>query len=295
MIRKINLTLKEFIIILFLFVLIFTFYISESLKPGSNLRITFFNVGQGDSTFIQTPSNAKILIDGGVDNKVLNHLGKKLSFADNNIDIVIATHDDADHIFGLIKVMEKYNVKVFITSVPNSSNNLMQELIKIAESKNIKIIQIKSQGEIKFSDNVKINFLFPTTNLDKIEDGNSASVVSQIIYGNKKILLTGDLGINGENYLISKYGNILDQQKQYFLESDILKLGHHGSNTSSGPNFLKSVKPSLAIISAGENNKFGHPHESVTNLLNKFGIKYLETAKEGNIKFVTNGLEIWQE
>ncbi len=283
-IKKMKINYKEIILGIIFCVLLYVIFLSESLKPNEKFRVTFFDVGQGDATLIETPKNLKILIDGGLDNKISNQLGKHFSFFDNDIDMVVATHDDADHIYGLIKVLEKYKVSALFVSLPNSRNELMQKIISIAKSKDVKIVTIEKPGIVKTEDGVIIKFLFPTINLDGIEDGNSASVVTQIIYNmganeneSVKIMLTGDLGINGENYLVDLYGEE--------LKSNILKLGHHGSDTSSGVNFLQYVEPEIAIVSAGANNKFGHPHKSVIDLVSKFGAKVLETAQEGNIHF----------
>lgn len=276
-----NLSIKEIIVGGLFLTLIFTIYISESLKPTETFRVTFFDVGQGDAALYQTPKNLKILIDGGVDNKIINHLGKHLSWLDNEINMVVATHDDADHIFGLIKVLEKYRVKVLFVSLPNSNNELMQKIISVANSKNVKVVTVDKPSIVNTEDGVIIKFLFPTINLDGVEDGNNASVVTQIIYrgsgGDVKILSTGDLGIGGEKYLVDVYGDD--------LKSNILKLGHHGSDTSTSPDFLQKVKPEVAIVSAGRNNKFGHPHQSVLDLLSKFNIEVRQTNLEGNIYF----------
>lgn len=265
---------------LFIF-LICVVYLSESLKPTESFRVTFFDVGQGDAALYQTPKNLKILIDGGVDNKIVNHLGKHLSMWDNEIDMVVATHDDADHIFGLIKILEKYKVKVLFVSLPNSENEIMQRIIEVANNKNVKVVTVDKPAVVSTDDGVIIKFLFPIINLDGVDDGNNASIVTQIIYkgnsGDVKILSTGDLGIGGEKYLASVYGDD--------LKSNILKLGHHGSDTSTSPEFLQKVKPDVAIVSAGRNNKFGHPHQSVLDLLSKFNIQTRQTNLEGNIYF----------
>jgi competence protein ComEC len=276
-----KLNFKEIIFCVLLFVLTFTIYLSESLKPTENFRVTFFDVGQGDAALYQTPKNLKILVDGGVDNKILNHLGKHLAWLDNEIDMVVATHDDADHIFGLIKVLEKYKVKVLFVSLPNSENEIMQKIIEVAINKNVKVVTIDKPAVVNTDDGIIIKFLFPTINLDGVDDGNNASVVTQIIYkgstGDVKILSTGDLGVGGEKYLVSVYGDD--------LKSNILKLGHHGSDTSTSPEFLQKVKPEVAIVSAGRNNKFGHPHQSVIDLLSKFNVNVRQTNLEGNIYF----------
>jgi len=272
---------RSVVVSVLLLILVSAIYLSESLKPTETFRVTFFDVGQGDAALYQTPKNLKILIDGGVDNKILNHLGKHLSFLDNEIDMVVATHDDADHIFGLIKVLEKYRVKVLFVSLPNSKNEIMQKIIEIANKRNVKVVTIDKPSIVNTEDGVIIKFLFPTINLDGVDDGNNASVVTQVIYkgsgGDVKILSTGDLGVGGEKYLVSVYGDD--------LRSNILKLGHHGSDTSTSPEFLQKVKPEVAIVSAGRNNKFGHPHQSVLDLLSKFNIEVRQTNQEGNIYF----------
>lgn len=276
-----QLSVKEIILGLLFLILFFTIYTSESLKPTEKFRVTFFDVGQGDAALYETPKNLKILIDGGPDNKIINHLGKHLSWFDKDIDMVIATHDDADHIFGLIKVLENYNVKVLFTSLPNSKNELMQKIISLAKEKNIKVVTIDKPSIVNTEDGVLIKFLFPIINLDGVDDGNNASIVTQIISqtrsGEVKILSTGDLGINGEKYLVSLYSDD--------LKSDILKLGHHGSDTSTSPEFLQYVKPEIAIASAGKNNNFNHPHQSVLDLLSKFNIEVMQTNLKGNIYF----------
>ena len=272
---------RSVVVSVLLLILVSAIYLSESLKPTETFRVTFFDIGQGDAALYQTPKNLKILIDGGVDNKILNHLGKHLSFLDNEIDMVVATHDDADHIFGLIKVLQQYQVKVLFVSLPNSKNEIMQKIIEVANKGNVKVVTIDKPSIVNTEDGVIIKFLFPTINLDGVDDGNNASVVTQVVYkgssGEVKILSTGDLGVGGEKYLVSVYGDD--------LKSNILKLGHHGSDTSTSPEFLQKVKPEVAIVSAGRNNKFGHPHQSVLDLLSKFNIQVRQTNQERNIHF----------
>jgi competence protein ComEC len=269
------------------------FIILETYKstPKNLLKVHFLNVGQGDSTLIQTPSHKNILIDTGKDAVTLSKLGEKLRensfFNRSDFEMIILTHDDLDHIGALPFILEKYKVKILLTSLASSTNSTWQESLKIANNKNIQIKNINSGGEIDLGDNLRIKILFPITNMNNVEDGNSASVVTQIIYGKNKFLLTGDLGHTGELFL----KNIYNEK----LQSEILKLGHHGSDTSSHPEFLNIVKPEVALISAGKNNSFGHPHKTVLDLLDKFKIKYLETSKENTITFISDGINVWKD
>lgn len=266
-------------------------YIALAYAPKSFLKISFLDVGQGDAILFQTPTHGNILVDGGHDQKVLEKLGEELPIGTKNIELVIGTHDDSDHITGLINVLERYNVKVLLYALPNSDSILSKELIKKAKEKNTQVVQISKPMIIKTSDGLIIKILFPVKNMDNTDGtdvaSNDASIVTQFIFGQTKFLLTGDLPQTGEIFLVKKYGDD--------LQSDVLKLGHHGSDTSSNPEFLQTVKAQVAVVSAGKNNSFGHPHRSVVQLAEKFGMKLYRTDEEGTIDFYSNGLNIWTD
>jgi competence protein ComEC len=264
--------------------LIFTTF---NLSKKNTMSVNFLDIGQGDAILIDTPAHAKILIDGGRDNLILEKLGTQLSFLENEIDIVIGTHDDLDHIGGLVSVLERYKVHNLILSLPYSKNEAMKKIVDMANEKDVNIIHITNQKIIETSDGVKIEILFPVSDMSGITNGNDASIVTRIAYGKTSFLLTGDMPHAGELFLVNMYGDK--------LESDVLKLGHHGSDTSSHPKFLQTVKPKLAIASAGKDNSFGHPHKSVVDLLNKFEIPLLSTLGDGNIKLRSDGLSVWRE
>lgn len=277
----------KFLILLSTFwCLVLALYFTNSLTPKNYLKVNFLDVGQGDSILFQTPNGGKIIVDGGRDKSVLTRLGNELNFYEKDIDLVIATHDDLDHVGGLIDVLKRYKVKVLLYSLPDSENFLSKELVRIANEKNTKIVHAKSIGEISTSDNLSIRILFPVKNMSGSES-NDASIVTQFIFGNSKFLLTGDLAQTGEIFLANQYGES--------LQSNVLKLGHHGSDSSTHPKFIQTVQPDVAVVSAGKNNSFGHPHRSVVELLNKFGIKVLRTDESGTITFYSNGLNIWKE
>jgi competence protein ComEC len=265
---------------------IFLIYFVYELRPKSYLEISFLNIGQGDSVLFQTPQGGKILIDGGPDKKVLSELGQALPIFSKNLDLVIATHDDADHIMGLIDVLKKYKVKVLLYSLPNSESPLSKELMRVAKERNVQVVQVVKPMFIRTEDGLVIKVMFPVKNMDNAES-NDASVSTQFIFGKNKFLLTGDLPQSGEIFLVRRYGEN--------LKSDLLKLGHHGSDTSTNQEFLQVVRPEVAVASDGKNNKFGHPHQSVLDLCEKFGIKVYRTDQEGRLNFYTNGLNIWKE
>lgn len=266
-------------------------YLAFSYAPKNYLKVSFLDVGQGDSILFQTPNGGNILVDGGRDKTVLERLGVELPLGVKNIELVVATHDDSDHITGLIDVLKRYNVKVLLYSLPNSSSIISKELIKTATKRNVQVVQISKPMIIQSDDGLIIKILFPVKNMDNTDGtdvvSNDASVVTQFVFGQTKFLLTGDLPQTGEMYLVNRYGSD--------LQSDVLKLGHHGSDTSSNGEFLQTVKPEVAIVSAGKNNSFGHPHKSVLDLVEKFGIRLYRTDQEGTIHLYSNGLNIWKE
>jgi competence protein ComEC len=163
----------------------------------------------------------------------------------------------------------------------------MRAVVTSAEAKEVRIINANHPQIINTEDGVQLQILFPTQDMNGAKDGNSASVITRVVYGEISFLLTGDLAHAGELYLVSVYGDKLG--------SNVLKLGHHGSDSSTHPNFLQTVSPSAVVVSAGKNNSFGHPHQSVVDLVNKFGIQIFSTAEEGNVVFKTDGLSVWRD
>lgn len=257
------------------------------LRQRAIMSVTFFDVDQGDSILITTPHGGHVLIDGGKDNTVLERLGRSLNFFDKKIDMVIATHDDLDHVGGLPEVLNRYQVDTLVTSLPNSTNVAMSTVIDTTLAKDVHILHANSHKQITTDDGVVIDILFPTENMDGTEDGNSASIVAKVSYGEISFLLTGDMPHAGELYLVGMYGDE--------LKSDVLKLGHHGSDTSTHPKFLETVKPKAVVVSAGKNNSFAHPHKAVVELVQKFGAQIFSTIDEGNIRFETDGLSVWRD
>jgi len=246
------------------------------------LEISFFDVGQGDAIFIKSPDGNQVLVDGGPPNgRVLRELGKAMPFYDRFIDVVIATHSDQDHLGGLIDVLERYKIGLVIDSgVYGEGASHTQEKL-LLENKKIKTITGKRGTTLDLGDGVRLEILFPDRDVAGMES-NSTSIITRLVYKNHEFLLTGDAPQNIENYIVSE-GDI---------KSDVLKVGHHGSNTSTSPIFLGKVKPNFAIISAGKDNPYGHPHKEVVSLLENFGVTVFETSKMGTITFVSDGRDL---
>lgn len=273
-------------IILFLLFLI-NFFIWSGVfaqERGGILKVIFLDVGQGDAIFIETPSGNQILIDGGPDKKVLRELSEVMPFFDRTIDIVIQTHPDQDHIGGLPAIFEGYEISKFIESGVVSDTDAYKFLKNLVGEEKSEQILARRGMILDLDNNIYLKILFPDRDVSKI-DTNDASVVAQLVYGDIEFLFTGDLPQKIENYVIS-----LDGEK---LQSDVLKVGHHGSKTSSSKSFVGFVSPEYAVVSVGADNKYGHPNKEVIDLLNEFGVNILKTSESGTIIFETDGENLY--
>lgn len=244
------------------------------------LSVYFLDVGQGDAIFVETPDKRQMLIDGGKNRQVISELGKVMPFGDKSIDVVIATHPDADHIGGLPEVVSRFDIGMFIETGVESDNTIDDELGRRVGEKNIGSILAKRGMVINFGDGAKLKILFPNQDVSRWET-NDASIVARLEYGEKSFLLTGDSPIKVENILLN-----LDKD---ILGVDVLKAGHHGSRTSTSLAFAKAVSPEYAVISAGRDNSYGHPHQEVIKILQTLGSQIKNTAELGTIVFETDG------
>ncbi len=261
--------------------LLFLNFISAN-KNSDKLRVSFFNVGQGDSIFIQTTDKKDILIDGGPDKAVIEKLGKAMPFWDKTIDLIIITHPHSDHISGLIEVIKRYKIKkIFYTGVSYNSETYA-ELLRQIERNKIELIEINKRQELVLSENLKLKILFPNECLREknIENLNNTSMVVKLIYNENSFLFAADAEHDVEQILLENKTDI---------KADILKVGHQGASDSSSLKFLQKVNPQIAIISVGENNKFGHPSLRVIRRLEKLGAKTFRSDQNGDIKIIADG------
>jgi competence protein ComEC len=257
--------------------------------PDDNLHVTFLNVGQGDAILIQTPDHQNILVDGGPSPQIINlELGRKLPFWDRTVDLMVATQPHADHITGLVEVLQRYEVKQVLEPGVCYNSCVYQEWFRLVEEKGIKHDMAKAGQEINLGKGIKMDVLNPPN--DFLE-GTSADVdnnglVLRLSWGEIRFLLTADIRWEGEFELIKQRAN---------LKSTVLKVAHHGSKTSATPQFLAVVDPQIAVISVGANNTFGHPSpEVVERLEGRLGEDnvYL-TSQDGTIEFITDGEKLW--
>lgn len=251
-----------------------------SEQESNQLIVAFLDVGQGDSIFIEAPNGNQILIDAGSNKSVLRQLSKVMPFYDRSIDIVLATHPDKDHIGGIPDILQRYKIDLILESGNTSDSGTFKELLRLIELNNIKQIEAKRGMVVVLDNDVHLRILFPDRDVVDLES-NTASIIAQLIYKDVEFMLTGDSPKAIEEYLV-----MLDGEG---LQSDVLKAGHHGSKTSSSLAFLDYVSPKYAIISAGKDNSYGHPHKEVVDSLKQFGASISSTQDKGMIVFETDG------
>ena len=253
------------------------------------LKVAFLDVGQGDAIYIEAPNGKQMLVDGGPDDSVLAELAQVMPFGDQSIDLVLATHTDADHIGGLSSVIEQYDVSHIIENGSSSSTRVFQNLENTIEKNNLERVIARRGTRIILDKefNIYFDILFPDRDVSNFTESNDGSIVGKLVYGQESFLLTGDATKYTENL-------IMRNETPDTLHSQVLKLGHHGSHTSSTQLFLEKVNPEIAIISAGKNNRYGHPHKDVLNVLERLGIPYFATYQEGTIIFKTDGVKLFQ-
>lgn len=249
--------------------------------------VAFLDVGQGDAVFIQGPNGNQMLYDAGPPSgAVLRELGRVMPIWDRSIDVLVMSHPDLDHSGGIPDVLRRYDVDLLVEPGKFSGNGAYDAVREVAQRRDVDRIEAREGMRIEFGSGAYADILYPDEDVSHL-DPNDTSVVLRFVYEDTSVLLSGDLSTAFESRLALRYGDA--------LRSDILKLGHHGSRTSSGPLWLSAVRPETAIISASAENRYGHPHQEVLKRLELGGIPYLSTGSDGSIVFRTNGTDFRRE
>ena len=263
-----------------LLITIFLFY-QDFKSSKKNLTFAMLDIGQGDGLFIETPSGTQIMFDAGPPRSVLGPLSHVMSPFDRTIDGIVITNPDADHIGGFLDILKNYKVsKVFEPGTFNDSKTY-QNLEAEIKRQNIPDILVKRGMRLDLGGGAVIDILFPDRDVSTWTS-NDGSVVARMTYGNTSIMLTGDATASTEKI-------ILRENSPAQLRSRILKVGHHGSRTSTSPEFIKAVSPVYAMISDGKNNRYGHPHQEILDTLAAFGAKIFRTDLLGSIVMSSDG------
>ena len=265
---------------------------SQSLTRDDRLHVAFLDVGQGDAIFIETPRGRQVVIDGGADPlRMTRLLGERMRFYDRHIDIVAATHPHNDHVGGLAQVLERYDVGVVLErriEYESAPYEAWARAVDTEKAQGAKVLEASAGQVIALDEDVSLEVLGPPVTLLRgtESDADNASLVLRLVYGKVSALLTGDIFTAAERALL---------EGGAALESDVLKVPHHGSDSSSTPDFLNAVRPSVAVILVGADNRFGHPDPDVARRLRGFvgeGGLYM-TSDRGTVDFLTDGETLW--
>ena len=250
-----------------------------------NLEVDFLDVGQGDSILIKTPVGQSILIDGGPDSSIIRELSRNLDWWDKQIDLMILSHPHDDHVSGLNEVLKRYKVeKILYSGVIHDSPSFLNWLELIKEQ-NIPLVIIDRPQTIYLSDDCELEILYPISSLlgKTVDNLNNSSIISRLDCENQKFLFTGDAETEVEQELL---------EKNIDLSADVLKAGHHGSDTSNSQEFVEAVSPEIVVIQVGEDNSFGHPSRRALKRFERLGAEILRTDINGAIKIINNRGEL---
>jgi len=252
--------------------------VEEKIKAGT-LKVHFINVGQGDSTFISLPNGESVLIDGGTRGSGSTVRSYLNGLNINKIDYVIATHPHEDHIGGLIEVINNFDIGTVYMPDKVHTTIVFEDLLKAIDAKGKSINTLEAGDTIISGEHLNLNTVAPSSNVSG-SNLNNFSIVNRLVFNNISFLFTGDIEDQVESSLVGS---------DFTLESDVLKVPHHGGNTSSSEALLNRVKPKHAVISAGSNNQYGHPHNDVIYRLNTVGANIYRTDIEGTIVATSDG------
>lgn len=254
------------------------------------LKVSVLNIGQGDSILVQGPTGRTMLVDGGPDRSVIRDLGVELGPLQRHIDMVVETHPDADHISGLVYVLQNYSVSQFMTPGIPDGTAVFNTLESTANAiPGLKRITARRGMHIDLGGGAYADILHPDRDMSKETATNDGSITMHIVYGTTSFMLTGDLPSPVEDWLVT-----LDA-KDGELKTDVLKAGHHGSKYSTGSEWLAALDPSVVAISVGKNNRYGHPAPDMISRVEQQRSKILKTEDAGTIDFISDGKTITEK
>ncbi|KDR95047.1 Metal-dependent hydrolase, beta-lactamase superfamily II [Peptoclostridium litorale DSM 5388] len=257
---------------------------SNEANSPANLSVHFIDVGQGDSTLILAPQGEAMLIDAGnngVGDDVIAYMKNQ---GVEKLDVLVGTHPDADHIGGLDTVIYEYDIESFYMPRKAHTTKTFKDVLLAAKEKGLNIKEAKIGEKFILGEDVKCEILNPVKEYG--DDNNLWSVVVRIEYGKRSLLFMGDAEIENESDML-EYGA--------YVDSDVIKLGHHGSSTSSSESFIKAVSPDAAVVSCKMENSYGHPHRETLELLEKEGIELYRTDEQGSVVFYCDKNRIWSD
>lgn len=274
---------KTLLLILVLFPLLISIFAYYSDKDDSwPLKIYFFNVGQGDSAFIEAPGGERIIIDGGPDKTIIKKLGLVLSFWDKKIDYVVLSHPHDDHLFGLVEVLRRYLVSEILTIKAKAGTGAENDFWNLVSDQRAEVVYPQAGQVLLLKNDCRLRFLYPEDNNLVAKDLNDASLVLIFSCPGMSVFFGGDSGRKIEEWLLTKDIN---------SQTMVFKASHHGSNTANSREFLAKSGAGLFIISVGENNRYGHPKAEALSSARQLDMTIYRTDQDGDVAIFANNSE----
>lgn len=259
-----------------------------SLKPSGAYQVSFLDVGQGDAIYLESPEGVQLLIDGGPDDSILDQLRQVMPIGDSSIDYLILSHADADHIRGLIEVIDQYRINTVIMPEFPKSSGLYKQWIQVLAEQSIPVKYIVKEEKINIDSHLQLHFLHPSpSTMYSGISANDASLVFIASISEMDFFFTGDIESKTERDIVKTY-------TQLDIDIEVLKSPHHGSKTSSSEELLDWSKPELVVVQSGRDNKYSHPHNRVIHRYQSRDMNILRTDQLGVIHLFFNSQQIWQ-
>jgi len=259
------------------------------VRPTANpalktLEVYFLDVGQGDCVFLRSPNGQTMLVDAGESQYFDVIDGFLEAQGVTKLDAVVETHPHSDHMGGMAKVIENYEIGVFYASPATNNTVSFENMLDALEKKDVETIALYADETpvIDWDKDVTVCVLWPLTGEDFRDDLNNASIVLRIAFEETSVLLPGDAETHSEDIMLEKF-------PAEYIRATVMKLGHHGSCTSTSKAFFDAAAPEAVVLCLGKNNDYGHPHKETRALLRKWGGPVFRTDKDGTIHFTLDG------
>jgi len=262
-----------------LFLIAISMWSAVFAAGGNLLKVYFLDIGQGDAAFVELPNKYQILIDGGPGREVINQLAAIMPFYDRSIDLIVATHPQADHISGLVEVLKRYQVGEVMMS---NAEGKIEDFVELKKLSAGKVVTPVAGRVYDLQGGASLKVLWPKAGLDfgGLADVNEASIVLQLGYGSQDFLFTGDLGT-------------ITEPEVSWSDIEVLKVAHHGSRYATSREFLGKTRPEIAVISVAKNNSYGHPTPETLGGLKDVGAEVWQTAISGTVAIFSDGERSW--
>lgn len=260
---------------------IWSFALADTPQEGKGyVTLAVLDVGQGDGIYIESPTGVQILVDAGPGGKILESLPGVMPLMDRALDAVVATHPDADHVGGLVDLLPRYEVAVYIEPGIIKDTATAKKVLALVEGEGAQHVIARRGMTLELGGGAMLEVLYPDRDVTNIgsDEANEGAIVMKLTYGETCALLMSDVS------------SVIEGSLQGTLNCDVLKVGHHGSRFSTSDPFVAKVTPAAAIISVGKNN-YGHPTPQTLSTLQKYGAEIMRTDQSGTVLCTSNGAE----